>query len=94
MQIREMGGLYVMLGGGVSTRSREIVVAVEKWGHFEHLGRMLRSVGWRVGQSTFGVGGGGPTTVGGCMPNPRSREIHMRSREIGTDLDLWAPQGR
>ena len=28
------------------------------------------------------------------MPNPRSREIHMRSREIGTDLDLWAPQGR
>ena len=28
------------------------------------------------------------------MPNPISREIHMRSREIGTDLDLWAPQGR
>ena len=55
MQIRRMGRLYVMLGGGVSTISREIVVAVEKWGHFEHLGRMLRSVGWTVGQSTFGV---------------------------------------
>ena len=59
MQIREMGGLYVMLGGGVSTRSREIVVAVEKWGHFEHIwagcydrlvgGSVRARLGWEVG---------------------------------------------
>ena len=64
MQIREMGGLYVMSGGGVSTRSREIVLAVGKRGHFASIwagcydrlvgGSVRARLGWEVGPDGSG----------------------------------------